>query len=530
MGAELSIRIDSSGPVRIKQRDLPTNKATAVEVGAAQNGAKVVAWTSDGGILIHNPDPTRWENGRPAFISDLEGEGVAPWALASVNGNTWQLPDSAIMRPHVAIPGSDASPYLLGGEVWGFYPSSILSVDEDRLRFVCDALITERMNRDVYDAPRIRHLLNLFRDRWASEKPDKGKLRQGADRDEGWRLRHWEYRYGAANGPRTSAFHLMAEQWGSGFSAWHYNSTLWYLLAQHEKILLEGGEVEPFGLIQAYLEATWGHVRSGRWAGMRHYEKGHEHIGAQQEPTWGKQFPHGLAAWAVVTGSQTMADLLYELGETALNKPATWWGGEWGAREFGNWLETLECLYGITKDSRYADKAAQAIAHVFTLIDPISGVWANKGNGGSAPTSPWMQAQLVEKIMRWIWFHRVAVQFTPQLLEVARAVVRGGMDRFHGEPRTFYRMLPSIDSSGHPLTHNADMARMVLLLRHADPGRYSGLYDDLIDIIRTYAGSSWSDIANQTPDNLSLIGAEYAEQGGGGWPKAMRITLNSMIL
>lgn len=512
MGAELSIRLDSKGPIRVRRDDLPSGRANSIEVGRDRHGVPLHAYTNaDGGILLHNPAPTIWESGYLAFeLLSIEGEGVEPWAFASRRSDgSWMLNGEHLERDMWRA-------VIMGGEVWPFLPNSALDVPRANLESVV-AMAATRMNGDLLDAPRIRHLMNLYRDSGAP----KGAL--GSRRDRGWLQRHWNYRFGSV--PTNSTFDAMALRGTDGFSAWHYDDTLWMAFAQQGR----QGAVETFPIIHAYLEATWGFVHSGRYAGMRHYEKGHHRIGAQQNPTWGKQFVHGLAAWAAITGSETIFETLNALFAQALARPANAWGGDWGAREASNWLAVLECAYGITGDERYRDHALAAIRHIMALRDPIVGIWLNRGNNGAAPTSPWMQAQLAEVIMRWIYFHNVGWEFVGELIATMRAIVATGMDTFHGKPRTFYRSHPMPDRSGHPLTHNADMARMVLCLAVAQPALYRGLYDDLVGFISEWAGSSWPDVVAGVPDPIDAIGAEYHEQGA-GWLKSTAITLRSLIL
>lgn len=169
-------------------------------------------------------------------------------------------------------------------------------------------------------------------------------------------------------------------------------------------------------LATGFAHVCTGYFTTGKYAGLPRPEKGKEAYGEQGDrPLWSKTWPEQLWVLKCLTGHPYLewlwVQFLYALADT----DPKWWDGLWGARGPARYLDALLLAYHTEPEHRsgFESRAAKAIAHYKTLVDPTHGIWVNKT---PQKTSPWMNCQLTTSCGRWAkihdtdttWLHRIA--------------------------------------------------------------------------------------------------------------------------
>ena len=428
----------------------------------------------------------------------------------------------------------------------------------------CNAILTQALK--FFDLsmlrahPRFAHTLNVCADLDIPGVLDIGRFMREMHRYLG--------------GPTLQGWHnSIVLRGGDGINNWHYDYLTWFGLrallglggaAEFTSIVPSKGAAPTpigieeqqinfyWGLSQAYMHACLGRHHSGTWRGMAGYEKGEGCIGSLVRPAMEKQWLTGLFLWTLITDhdpilQQSFDEALDWLRNVNVDK--VWTLGEWGERIPKHLLDELRIAYIATGDRVFMDKALQKIAQVWGLFDQSKGFWPNRGNGGTAESSPWMAAPLVHSILRWHklaqWFdgakdpvnHRT-LPTIDNIKQMAFGVINTGMYVKHNQPATKYRNYPVFSSSTVPQA-NCFMIPLLreMKLRWGQLGlnidgtlvTAADWYHRVLDFTMGAIGATWAEVAAGTRPNIADVDAYYGPQGP-GYNKVIAFTLSAMEL
>ena len=370
---------------------------------------------------------------------------------------------------------------------------------------------------ELADHPRTVALIQCFDDRHLARSTPFGAT------DLGWLIRHHDYTFGGL--PRTGWYKGICPRGAGGYDNWHYDGLMW--LALHYMVNPRP-DLYRFGVQQAIAHACYGRNWSGPYAGFARYEKGNAFIGENySEHDWAKQWSAGLIVWHRLTGNPILG-LQVQLMREQLkaSDPNTTWQGYWGARIGSHYLEELLAHYLVNREPWIVEKARQFMVNC-KLWQLENGCWPNKGNGGTAEESPWMQVQLVTAIFRWL-------EHAPELREVwspedaaaaGAAIWKLGSQRKYGKPMLKYRFLTTEKLA--PSMHlTAFAVPMLRFMAAHDPAKYGALYREVSDFVFSYAGTDIAGIVAETPTPISELGIRFPREGP-GWSKALRFYLEA---
>lgn len=459
----------------------------AAPVAVAPN---LVAWSFPGGIVLENPGANVWES-KPG----------APFEFLSLTSDVG-------IEIKATDPKRDfATHRFLGGEWWPFLtalPAPPSPADTQSIL----ALIGYRYDLGLFARyPRLDHVAKLFGD---SSAPKVGPTGQ---HDLGWLMRFWKHRTG---GPDLVGLYQTTCTQGDGYDNWHYDQLAviginWMRTRRDSDFLL--------GFRMALAQACWGVYHNGKWKGYFAYEKSGStpdpgFVGRGQIPDWGKQWFAPLVLWWLLSDRHPLIGAAIEDHLELLRRtPANWWGGDWGERRPARYLESLEVAYLLTGDPVYQQKAVDAVAQVWKMLD-ASGLWVNKGSPDT--TSPWMHAELIYHLATW---QRLGVTGGDLRAVTDRVLARGTFE-VNGKPGVWYRFGGPEKARGSAAL-NGFILPMLRLVRPEHFDRWAdATYGPML-------AASWAQIQAGVVPPIQDVGIEYGPQGM-GWKKACLELLTGM--
>lgn len=513
------VLVDAGGTEHV----VPSASPLASSPSFVTQGIGVVRIPAGGGWLVcglgtYHPQRTAYVGVKAIGIA---GDTPLWWPDSRrSDGVTWSLVDDPGTRVYShepdVIPGSRDAWIVRGGD-WIWLPETTAGLENHpELAGGFLALANSIVDLEYLAQPRLAGLLSLFGDRGSPAKAT------GAARDIAWTVHNWKARSG-----EVPARGWLAEfpRWGDGFVNGQYNELLWLAIRWAQDPTDRNW---VFGLRAALAHACVGRVHTGPDRGRAQYEKGFVLPGDYFAPDWAKSWISGLAAWAYLSGHPVLLEALNEaLDSIVVPTPRQVWSGSWGARIGANWLH--DCVTASLLrpwDRRYIARMDQAVTDFLALRDPVNGRWINRGNGGTAPASPWMQAKLVHAMWRALErLHGGDALADPRAIEVlkaAKAVVDQGIYQFNGLPRCWYRFPPHPEQAQDSPALLGFMLPAIRILSRVDPS-YGVLRREVEAFVRdqagTTAGRSWT---GKPPPAITEVGYEFHEGGIGGNPKAVK--------
>jgi len=458
-----------------------------------------------------------WRGSQPAIGED--GTFVIP----SAKSNPTHLEPS----PHV--PESYNSHVLAGGHILPvFFTGQGFHEPTDSSRKAALTFLESITSLELLDDhPLLAHLCGLF------ERKGGDVRVMGGGRDQGWLQDHWHVRIGGS--PREGFKHWAMPKWGDGFDNGHYDGILWpivnWLRSGHDRDWY-------FALGQAIFHCCLGrnNVPGTKHYGGQQYEKGIAFPGDYFGESWAKQWPLGMILMWLLTGRHPFFQPFIDAWVDYCRRTSPPYAGAWGARIGANHARNITMAWMLTRDGAIRDRIEETVNTYLGFVDPTRKIWRNHSNG-AYPASPWMNLQLTDALegaMR-------AIGYTTRLdevFEVIRSVFRRGIYSISGKPAMRYRIDPPQPAGNIVLTAFSIPSLRIMANYHGDEKIVGGDFDGKTwkemlrlteDFVYTFSGSNWGDVAQGVPRQPVEIGYEFAPQGSGGWPKALKFPLYSAL-
>lgn len=302
-----------------------------------------------------------------------------------------------------------------------------------------------------------------------------------------------------------------AEGWNNG----HYDLPFWCFVHW----LWTGNQ----GAWNAFLrwtigQSTQGFVWSGPQKGMHRQEKGYDYPGSSLDPSpsddaaWEKQWIRSAVAGHHSTG-MPIFEWVCQARRAALRAlPSNWYDNQWGVRRAARPLDDMLTLH-VGMGYPMADRIEPWVRHVVGLLDPVRKLWLNHGNGGAAPSSPWMMGENWTACWTATDVVPVLADLKPKLMEAAAAIEVEAVNRTHGVPICWYRT--AINQNGtqqaeHFQNQNLGLAGFLLpMLRISNPA----LYQEMSQVMSDRLPALISQVDQGYTPPISDIRCNYGPQG-----------------
>lgn len=396
-----------------------------------------------------------------------------------------------------------------------FFNQKYMAPDESHRDLVQSLVNSVSGVKRITKYPRLKRLQETFSDKRQPLQTPFGET------DMGWLLEYWSNTMGGQD--KLGWYDRVCTRGSGGFDNWHYDGLVWLGLNYLENPSQSNYE---FGYQQAMAHACYGRSWSGSAKGMARYEKGNEFIGeAFSDKAWEKQWSGGLILWWLITGNpvfKMQIDMMREYLKKS--NPDNVWKGYWGARIGSHYLDELREHYLVKKEDWILDKARQFMANCKKWQAPDK-CWDNKGS--SKTESPWMQAQLITSMFKWL-------EQAPELsdtwsiadiVESGAAIWTLGSHRLYNKPMFYYRFRGNIVLA--PSMHITAFAVPMLHHMSAHDPAWKETYKEVRDFVVDYAGTDLNGVVTDQPTPITELGYRFPREGP-GWSKALRFYLVAM--
>ena len=446
-------------------------------------------------------------------------------------GRNYMIPPAQTNPDHLSpghrIPESDQWHVLAGGNVlFCFFHGKGLSTPAPEQRALVGSILSRFTSFNEQERwPRVKHCIELFRDR------DQPLGARGMDRDQGWLMRWWNRRVG---GPERNGWRAMScPKWGSGYDGGHYDGRLWPLLN-----FMNTGDSKDwyFSLTQAMMHCSLERCNdpNAEWYGAQNYEKGTAFSGDYHKRSMAKQWFMGPLSHWLITGRHSYFTPFVMAWKRMCEEVSIKWKGAWGSRIGANQLRMLTLCYTIFPTAKLKAKIQEAVNEFMSYLDDDMMIWRNHDDG-RYPASPWMNFQLADAIYGAHMYAGAEFDMD-RLLDAITSIFERGVYRVHGKLGTRYRIDPP-EPAGNIMLNCFSIACLKIIAMHrptTSPATMDQTWPELLHEMQEftygYVGSNWNDVAAGRLAPLRDIGYEYAPQGVGGWPKALKFPPFSLSL
>lgn len=394
--------------------------------------------------------------------------------------------------------------------------------------------------KDILDPKwaRVKRWLDLHEDKGLPEESSgSGPITQFNDTDMGWLQNNFSYTHGSGSRPQDSGWYHGANfrSGGNGYDNYHYGRIWWMGV----RIILEDDPAKRVALWPYFLEASINHVCYGRlWSGPEEGgardEKGFYLVGDTNRNPTSKQWASNPAMSYMLTGNGLFKAALHGAHDWWNKKSATKvFSGHWGSRQPARHMEDLIVL-GLTVPELRVSCEQQLIAqldNMDSLLSRTHWLWENKGNGGNAEESPWMQSQVVSAVMRAWELLPATKGHGPSLSDMDKVMAKifsdAGSEVVGGYRCLRYRY----HTTTHPARFVANTAFAVPALRHLAGSGIAwakAQYKESARLIYDHGEKHISELANlPDPFPIDQAGFRYPSQGG-AWPKPLMNLIDSV--
>ncbi len=239
-----------------------------------------------------------------------------------------------------------------------------------------------------------------------------------------------------------------------------------------------------------------------------------------------KQWVHGVALRAFMTGDPLAEAALDAAADYLLAIDPASWKGYWGARVLSKPLDSVTLLGMVRPNlrARVVDWIGRALDEASLRLDRSLWFWPNRGDAQGIDNSPWMQGDLVARICRAREQYPELAGRGPtddELLRVIECIWTYGVEVVGDFRITEYRWnadandADDVDDSG---LHNTAWQVPALRYLAARFPRVEPLYREALYVVSNFLGSSKEDLRRGVPLPLDEVGARTPSLGL-GWRK-----------
>ena len=432
-------------------------------------------------------------------------------AIGSVDD--FLIPPRASGDPHV-WPRGAALPVFSLSPVWG-------EPAPDHVARVLGELHRTTQIGTIDQFPRMAKMVSILKDDRLPMWPVPGDQ----DRSFGATDEGWEHRFGPGAPTRTGWYSGALRYGTEGLDNDHYNRTFWRLVNY-----CRNPSPELWAWCQRF---TFGRMLYGQsWAGANvgaaRTEKSDETliVGRQRGQDIvlrEKQWIHGVALEALLTGNPLAVAALNKGADYLLSIDPASWHGYWGARVLAMPMDSVTVV-GMALPNRRSEAIewlGRALDEALKFLDRDLWYWPNLGDPTGQTNSPWMQGNLCARISRAKEQYPSLANRGPSdddLRRLLEGIWTYGVEVVGAYRITEYRWDADADDSDDQDDqglHNTAWQIPALRYMASRFPRMDALYREALEVVTEFMGSSKEDLRAGVPRSLDMVGARTPSQGLG---------------